>query len=55
MHSPSLRASDVRLLDAPGRRAADVEGAHRELGARLADRLRRDHADRLAEVDQLAA
>ena len=46
---------DVRLLDAPRRRAADVEGPHRELRARLADRLRGDHADRLAEVHELAA
>ena len=37
------------------RRAADVEGAHRELRARLADRLRRDDADRLAHVDRRAA
>src|SRR6185437_3977407 len=37
------------------RRAADVEGAHGELSARLADRLRRDHADRLAHVDGGAA
>src|SRR5205807_1230808 len=36
-------------------RAADVEGAHGELGARLADRLRRDDADRLAEIDRRAA
>ena len=32
-------------------RAADVEGPHGELSARLADRLRRDHANRLADVD----
>ena len=37
------------------RRAADVEGAHGELRARLADRLRRDDADRFAEVDRRAA
>ena len=37
------------------RRAADVEGAHGELRARLADRLRRDDADRLAHVDGRAA
>jgi hypothetical protein len=37
------------------RRAADVEGAHGELRARLADRLRRDDADRLAHVDRRAA
>ena len=50
----------VRLrIDARGhrrtrRRTTDVERAHRELRARLADRLRRDHADRLADVDQPA-
>ena len=44
------------LLDlAARRRATDVERAHRELGARLADRLRRDDADRLADVDAVAA
>src|SRR4029077_12301712 len=32
--------------------AADVERAHRELRARLADRLRGDHADRLADIDR---
>ena len=42
---------DERLLG-DLRRAADVEGAHGELGARLADRLRRDDADRLAHVDR---
>src|SRR5207245_5575482 len=44
-----------RLLGAPARRAADVEGPHRELRARLADRLRGDDADRLAEVDEVPA
>src|SRR3569623_657236 len=38
----------------PRRRAADVEGAHGELGAGLADRLRRDDAHRLADVDLVA-
>jgi hypothetical protein len=47
-------------LDAAGHgrtrcRTTDVEGAHRQLRARLADRLRGDHADRLADVDQAAA
>ena len=47
-------------LNAVGRcrsrsRAADVEGAHGELRARLADRLRRDDADRLADVDAMPA
>ena len=37
------------------RRAADVEGPHRQLRARLADRLRGDDADRLADVDRRAA
>src|SRR5205085_9925822 len=45
---------DERLLG-DLRRAADVERAHGELRARLADRLRRDHADRLAHVDRRAA
>ena len=38
----------------PARRAADVERPHRQLRARLADRLRGDHADRLAQVHHLA-
>src|SRR5690606_38517675 len=37
------------------RRAADVERAHRELRARLADGLRRDDADRLALVHAVTA
>jgi ketosteroid isomerase-like protein len=37
------------------RRATDVERAHRELRARLADRLRGDDADGLADVDAVAA
>ena len=44
------------LLDlAARRRAADVERAHRELRARLADRLAGDDADRLADVHLVAA
>ena len=35
--------------------AADVEGPHRQLRARLTDRLRGDDADRLADVDRRAA
>ena len=38
-------ALDVLLFDAAGGDAADVEGPHRELGARLADRLGGDDAD----------
>ena len=37
------------------RRAADVEGAHRELRARLADRLRGDDPDGLAHIDRRPA
>src|SRR5215470_9822554 len=39
-------------LDHAARGTADVEGPHRELRARLADRLRGDDADRLAELGQ---
>src|SRR6185437_5159719 len=42
------------LADAAGG-AADVEGAHGQLGAGLADGLGGDDADRLAHLDQLAA
>ena len=43
-----------RLLADARRRAADVEGPHRQLRAGLANRLRRDDADGLAELDRLA-
>src|SRR5690606_5146253 len=54
---PTLEAVlEARLLDlAARRRATDVERAHRELRARLADGLGRDHADRLAHVHLVAA
>src|SRR5262249_11884931 len=41
---------DRGLLRAALHRAADVEGAHRELRAGLTDRLCRDHAHGLADV-----
>ena len=45
-----------RLIDDLGRsHAAEMERAHGELGAWLADRLRGDDADRLAHVDGRAA
>src|SRR3954452_14625289 len=48
------RRLEVRLL-VELRRAADVEGPHRQLGAWLADRLGGNHSDRLADVDRRAA
>src|SRR5262249_14949607 len=60
-HVPVLdldRAVEVRLderLLGDLRRAADMERAHGELGARLTDRLRGDDAHRLAHVDRSAA
>ena len=52
--APSKFELDERLVREL-RRAADVEGAHRQLRARLADRLGGDDADRLAHVDRRAA
>ena len=43
------------LLGAPARGATDMEGAHRQLRARLADRLRCHRTDRFAHVDQMTA
>src|SRR5207302_8242543 len=40
-----------RLLGDTSRRSTDVEGSQRELRSRLADRLRGDDADGLADVD----
>ncbi len=51
---PSKFELDERLLGNL-RSAADVERPHGELGAGLADRLRRDDADRLADIDRRAA
>ena len=48
-----IRLDERLLVDL--RRAADVEGTHRQLRAGLADRLRRDDADRFAVVDRRAA
>src|SRR5581483_59707 len=53
LQEPFVARLERRLLGATARGAADVEGAHRELRARLADRLRRDDADRLAEIDHV--
>ena len=51
---PACLALTSLLLDAAGGDAADVEGTHRELRARLADRLGGDDADGHAFLDQLA-
>ena len=52
-HAVEVRLDEALVRDL--RRAADVERAHGELRARLADRLRRDHADRFAHVHRRAA
>ena len=49
------RGFDRALFRATLRRAADVEGTHRKLRARFADRLRGDNADRFADIDRRAA
>ncbi len=43
---------DVAGRRGPRGRTADVEGAHGQLRARFTNRLRRDHADRFADVDE---
>ena len=55
LHRCVERRFDARLLRAALGRAADVEGTHGELRAGLADRLRRDDADRLADIGKGAA
>ncbi len=53
---PAVKAGLQRgLLGAPGGGAADVEGAHGQLGAGLADRLGGNDADSFAEVDHVPA
>ena len=52
LHDAGVLRLVLRGLDHPARGAADVEGPHRELRARLADRLGRDDADGLAELGQ---
>ena len=46
--------ADFALFDGVGRRAADVERPHRQLGARLADALGGDDADGHALLDEAA-
>ena len=54
-HAPVMLRLEARTFDFLGRRTADVEGTHGELGAGFADGLRRDDADRFADVDEVAA
>ena len=51
---PAFLASRCEASETRRGGAADVEGAHGELGAGLADGLRRDDADGLAHLDHLA-
>ena len=53
-HRAGVLGRVLGLLRDARRGAAVVEGPHRQLRARLADRLRRDDADRLADLDHLA-
>ena len=58
----ALRGTSLEQLDDAGQTAGDVgagdatgvERPHRQLRAGLTDRLRRDHADRFAQLDRLA-
>ena len=50
-HDTGAVSFDLRSHRRPRRRTTDVEGPHGELCSRLADRLRGNDADRLADVD----
>ena len=54
-HPAIVLGVDARLFDFTAGRAADVEGAHGQLGAGLADGLGSDDADRFAHVDDVPA
>src|ERR1019366_6108022 len=53
-HSAVVLGIEARLFADSRSRTADVEGTHGELGSRLADGLRHDHARGLAQLDQAA-
>src|SRR5512147_406320 len=55
LHDAGILRFEDGLLNNLARRTADVEGPHRELGAGLADGLRGNDADRLADIYELAA
>jgi hypothetical protein len=52
-NNAAVADTDFRSLEATGRHATDVEGAHRKLGAGLADGLSRDDADGIADLGDL--
>ena len=52
LDGPALRRDRLRALRHARGRAADVERAQRQLRSRLADRLRGDDADGLADLDE---
>ncbi len=54
LHLAVMRGFDLRLRRHLGR-TADMEGTHGQLGARFADRLRRDDANGLADIHRGAA
>src|SRR5207342_1369824 len=49
------RRLNARLLGTTLHRTADMEGAHGQLRARFANRLRGDYADRLADINRRTA
>ena len=53
-HEAAVAGFELGLLGDSRGRSADVERAHGELRARLADGLRGDHADRFAQFDEAA-
>ena len=55
LHSAAVFHFDAAHGRFPGSGAADVKGAHGQLGARLADGLGGHHADGLADVDKIPA
>src|SRR5262249_17675063 len=54
LHEAVVTGLDFGLFGDASGGAADVEGAHGELGARLADGLRGNHAHRFTHLDETA-
>src|SRR5512143_1529203 len=55
LHNAGILRFEHGLFTYLARRTADVEGPHRQLRSRLADRLGGNDADRLADIHELAA